>query len=158
MESEIYFLRYAYPCSHILCNVRGEIGEEDFEILRLAALGERETNKEKLEKIFWRAFERIEKIAEELGKDKWDISVIREYFRARHNTVLDDSDYPDSFKEQCKVYEGEVIDMKNGDMVVAYASGTDGKKKKRRVRKDYLENIRVGDRVTIHWGYAIEKL
>lgn len=111
-----------------------------------------------MERAFWRAFERIEKIAQELGKDKWDQFVIEEYFVGRHNAVLDGSDYPEAFKEMCKVYEGEVVRLDGtGEVVVRYVSEQGGEKQ-RRVKKDYLPDLDVGDRVRIHWMYAVERL
>jgi len=29
MEPEVYFIKYAYPCSHILCKVRKDVSEEE---------------------------------------------------------------------------------------------------------------------------------
>ena len=152
MKSEVYFIKYAFPCSHILCDVRGEITNDEFEKMRIAALNDEVLDRKFLEKIFFRAFERIAKLAEEIGKDKWDIEVIREYFRVRHNPILDKSDYPESFKKMCKVHEASVLEDLGDEAIVLYDGG------KRRVKKDYLPDIKVGDRVTIHWQYAVEKI
>lgn len=152
INAENYFLKYAYPCSHILCTVRREIDQKRFDELKQAAIENKPLNKEVLEKIFHRAFTRIVKLAQEMNKDKWDIEVIREYFRVRHNPVLDESDYPESFKEMCKVHEGTVVAFEEDEIIVQYEN------KKRKVKKDYLPNIKIGEKVTIHWDYAIEKI
>lgn len=158
MEPEVYFIRYAHPCAHILCNVRGEVSEEEFAAMGRAAVEGRKLDREFLEGAFWRAFTRISKIAEELGKDKWDVDVIHEYFCVRHNAVLDGSDYPEAFKEMCKVYEGEVLsEEEDGEVVVSYLSEQGGIKK-RKVKKDYLPDLQPGDRVRIHWMYAVERV
>jgi len=172
MEPEVYFLRYALPCSHILMNVRKEISDNDFKLMEDAALNNKKVDRAFLEKVFFRAFERIEKVASDLGKDKWDIEVIREYFCVRHNPVLDKSDYPESFKEQCKVYEGEVTSIgEDGEVIVEYGGeGGGGKgikdevdgekkeKKKRKVKKDFVPDIKLGDKVRIHWSYVVERI
>lgn len=87
MSPEVYFLRYAFPCSHVLLNIRREINEKEYRKMERAALEGRALDKGFLEKVFFRAFERMQKIAEELKKDKWDIDVIREYFCKRHNAI-----------------------------------------------------------------------
>jgi len=156
MNSQAYFIKYAYPCSHILCTVRGEVTKEQFEMMRDAAINNKALDKAFLEKVFFRAFNRIEKLAKEMNKDKWDLDVIREYFTVRHNPVLGASDYPESFKEQCKVFEAEVKELlPNNEAIVEYENIT---KKKRKVKTDYIKDLKEGDKVTIHWEYAIEKI
>ena len=153
MEPEIYFLKYAYPCSHILCAVRKEITKKEFNEMENAAINNIKLEREFLEKVYWRAFERINKLTKEMGKEKWDIEVIKEYFLIRHNDILDNSDYPESFKEMCKVFTGEVIRKTNdGEIIVKY------KNNERKVKTNYLPEIKIGDKVTIHWQYAIEKI
>lgn len=158
MEPEVYFLRYAYPCAHILCDVRGEVSGKEFKMMEKAAINNKKLDRAFLEKAFWRAFERINKIAQEMGKDKWDIEVIREYFCVRHNSVLDKSDYPEAFKEMCKTYKAEVAEeTEDGEAVVSYLSELGGKKR-RKVKKDYIKDLKVGDKVMIHWNYVVEKV
>ena len=158
MEPEVYFLKYAFPCSHILWRVRREITEEEYKKMENAAKHNKILSGRFLEKAFWRAFTRIEKLAEEMGKDKWDIEVIKEYFCVRHNSVLNVSDYPESFKEMCKTYKARVIEETNdGEVIVSYESELDGEKK-RKVKKDYIKDLKVGERVWIHWQYAVEKV
>ena len=72
--------------------------------------------------------------------------------------VLDGSDYPEAFKEMCKVYEAEVAEEVNdGEVVVKYISEQGGEKR-RKVKKDYLPDLKVGDKVWIHWMYAVEEI
>lgn len=111
-----------------------------------------------LEKVFFRAFDRISKIAEEMGKEMWDVDVIQEYFTVRHNPVLNGSDYPESFKEMCRTYKAEVVSEEDdGEIIVKYLSELGGEKK-RKVKKDYMPELKVGERVWIHWQYAVEKV
>ena len=81
--------------------------------------------------------------------------MIKEYFVERHNDVLEKSDYPESFKEMCCVYEGTVMSEADGEVVVSYVS-RDGSEKKRKVKKDYFDELKIGDKVRIHWQYAVE--
>lgn len=158
MEPEVYFIKYAYPCAHILCKVRKDVSEEEFRAMEDAAINNKIMDREYLERVFFRAFNRIGKIAQELGKDKWDKEVIEEYFVGRHNDVLEKSDYPESFKEMCCVYGGEVVELdEKGGVVVLYKS-RDGTTRKRKVRKDYFKDLKIGDKVRIHWQYVVEKI
>lgn len=155
ISPEVYFIRYASPCSHILCTVRGEVAEKEFDLMEEAAINGKVLDRNFLERVFFRAFNRINKLAEEMNKDKWDLDVIKEYFRVRHNPVLDASDYPESFKEQCKVFEGEVKEILDNEAIVEYNNQGI---KSRRVKTAYHPDTKVGDKVTIHWSYIIEKI
>ena len=78
MEPEVLFLKYAFPCAFII-KQRGEISDFEHQILEDAAINNKVLERKLLEKVFFRAFERINKVAEEKNKDKWDIEIIREY-------------------------------------------------------------------------------
>ena len=156
MEVESFFLKYAFPCSFIL-QQRGEISEEQFEELESAAAGNRPLPRELLEKIYHRAFERISKLALEMGRGKWDISVIKEYFIVRHNTLIEQGMYsyaeaPEKLKELCKVLEARVVRLDRNVAVVEYSG------KKRPVMTELVPELKEGDYVRIHYGYAVEKL
>ena len=156
IKPEIYFIKYAYPCAHILRTVRGEVSKKEFSMMEDAAINNKILDKEFLEKTFFRAFTRISQLAKEMKKDKWGIEVIKEYFRVRHNPVLDASDYPESFKEQCKVFEARVKKLLGkGEAIVEYENKG---RKSRRVKTAYLPDTQVDDKVTIHWSYIVEKI
>lgn len=158
MEPEVYFIKYAYPCAHILWKVRKDITGEEYRAMYDAAVNNKVMGRDYLEKVFVRAFARMRPLAEEMKKDDvWDVEVIREYFVERHNAVLSGSDYPESFKEMCKTYEAEVVSLEGNEALVRYESEQGGEKK-RKVRKDYLPDLKSGERVMIHWQYAIEKV
>lgn len=152
MEPEVYFLRYAFPCSHIICKIRKEINEEEYKKMERAAAENKVLPREFLEKVFFRAFERISKIADELGKDKWNKEVIKEYFVNRHNDFVHNSENPETFKDLCRVHKAEIVELTGNELVVKY-----GKNKKRKV-KSYVKNAKVGDKVVIHYFYAVEKV
>lgn len=151
VNPEVYFLKYAFPCSHIL-KFRGEVSNEDILKLKDAALNNRKLERAYLEKIYFRAFARMDKIARELKKDRWDLEVIKEYFRVRHNDVVACSDNDDSFKDLCKVHKATVKEKRKESILVEYGE------RKRVVKKDFVPNVEVGDVVTIHYDYAIEKI
>ena len=157
MEPEVLFLKYAFPCAFII-KQRGEISDFEHQILEDAAINNKVLERKFLEKIFFRAFERIEKLTKELNKDKWDYEVIKEYFTDRHNSIIDEGMYsyaeaPESLKNLCKVHKAEIIQIKDDSLIVKY-----NKEKLRPVIKSLVKNVKIGDFVTIHYGYAVEKL
>ena len=157
MEPEVLFLKYAFPCAFII-KQRGEINEFEHQILEDAAINNKVLERRLLEKVFFRAFERINKVAKELNKDKWDSEVIKEYFINKHNSIIDEGMYsyaeaPESLKNLCKVHKAKVIKTKNNFLIVEYDN-----KKTRAASKDLVKNVKIGDYVTIHYGYAVEKL
>jgi hydrogenase maturation factor len=136
---------------------RKEIDDSLLERLRRAAVNGEQIEKNLLEKIFFRAFRRIRKVADELSKDYWDKEVIKEYFVNRHNMFIDDgleeyAKVPGSMKELCKVHKAKVVGKKEDILIVEYG------KKRRAVHSDFIPGAKIGDAVTIHYGYAVEKL
>ncbi len=157
MHPEIYFLKYAFPCSFVL-KKRKEITEKEFNLLQDSVTNGKILPRRFLEKIFFRAFRRIEKLAQEMSKDKWDIEVLRKYFFVRHNCVIDNGqdEYrraPEVLKSLCKVHKAKIIQVNEDSLVVEY----DGRKK-RVVSKLLVPEVVEGNLVTIHYGYAVEKL
>lgn len=157
MESEVLFLKYAFPCSFIL-RQREEISQEQFNELEDAAINNKILSRELLEKIFFRAFKRMKPIAEELNKDKWSIEVIKEYFITGHNKIIQEgqSTYkkaPDSLRNLCQVHRAKILQIKENVLIVEYDNG-----KRRPVLNDLIPKVKEGDFVTIHYGYAAEKV
>ena len=153
MEPEVYFLKYAFPCSFVLWKIGRQITEEEYRRLEDVAVNNKVLPREFLERVFTTAFGQIEKIAEELGKDKWDVNVIKEYFCVRHNAFLEHFDNPAGLKEICKVYKAVVKEVGDDELIVEYGEG-----KKRKVKKTFVRDVKVGDKVTIHYDYAVEKI
>jgi hypothetical protein len=153
---EILFVKYAFPCAFIL-RERGEITKGELFKLEDAALHEKILPRPFLEKIFFRAFRRIQVLAMEMGKDKWDYDVIRAYFVTRHNEIILEgmetyARAPDSLKELCMVHESKIQSIRGDVLVVKYG------KKTRPVMGTMIPSPKVGEKVTIHYGYAIERL
>jgi len=156
MKAEEYFFRYAYPCSETLVRL-GKLNRERKEVLDKEFKADVIPTKLELEECFPAAFGRIKKLAKEMKRDYWDIVVIRKYFQEEHNKYIDadDGDYkrlPPAIKDVCKVYISEVLDVKGNILLVKYDH------KERSVINKYLKDLKIGDKVTIHFGFAIEKV
>ena len=97
----------------------------------------------------------MEPIIKELGKDRWDLEVFKEYFLRKHNGMVEkgfefSKEIPRTLKELCKVHRAEITN-KNGDVLtVRYGDRT------RTVLNILVPNAKIGDVVTIHYGYACE--
>ncbi len=154
MRVENFFLRYAYPCAYIIVQ-RGEINSSELKELERAAISEEGVSRERLEKIFHMAFEFIDELAKKMGKDRWDISVIKEYFYSYHNEVIEKGvgvygNAPKMLKELSKVEKGVVKGKKDDVLTVEYNG------KRRDVLNSFVPSAKIGDIITIHYGYAIE--
>jgi hydrogenase maturation factor len=150
MNVEHYFLRYAFPCAYIVKNL-GEIDEDEFEFLKDCAINLKPISKDRLEKIFYRAFEKISKYT----KEYWDIVVMEKYFKEWHNQEIDKgvgyyATAPAHIKKLSKVYKAKILDKKFNTFLVEYPEG------QRRVFDDFVKDAQVGDFVFIHFGYAVE--
>ena len=156
MEAEVFFIKYAFPCAFILVQ-RKEITEKELEELEDAAIHEKILQRERLENIFFRAFRRIEPIAQEMKKDKWNLEVLKEYFLKRHSKLVENGfemsiKIPRTLKELCKIQKAKVAERKGNLLVVQYENKT------RTVISSLTPLVKIGDEVTIHYGYAVEIL
>jgi len=156
MEPEIYFLRYAFPCAFIALE-RGEIDRGTYRMLKVSAAESKIVKREILEKVFWRALKRLRVLAQQTGGNEWDLDVIKKYFRERHNQDIEKgvgiyAHAPESLKELSKVLEAKVIDKRQDCLIVKYSSKT------RTVSNMFVPDSKPGDRVTIHYGFAVEKI
>ena len=147
MKAEVFFLKYAFPCSFII-KERRQIDEKTFHLLRDAALNNKAPDKPLLE----------------MKKDKWDLAVLREYFLKRHNRIIDNGMFayknaPESQKRLCKIHIAEIAEDKGDCFIVQYRENNRKNKKSTRVvLKELVPDAKIGDRVTIHYGYAVEKI
>ncbi len=158
LEPEVLFVKYAFPCAFII-RQRGEISEEELSQLENAALHSKKLDRAFLERIFFRAFRRIEKLAVEMKKNKWDFEVIHDYFVSRHNELIKNGmetyeKAPASLRNLCMVHRAKIKEIRGNILVVQY-----GKENKLRpVVGEMISNPKVGEFVTIHYGYAVEKV
>jgi len=154
MKVENFFLRYAYPCAYIALQ-RGEITNEELQELEEAAVENKDISREKLEKVFHKAFESIRELAKERNKDIWDEAIIREFFYSYHNKVIEKGEgtyatAPETLKELSKVTDAKVVKKNDDNLLVEYD------KKIRCVMNSFVAEAKEGDIVRIHYGYAVE--
>lgn len=153
---ESYFFKYAFPCAQVKLRL-GSLRKEEYNQLKELFLENKSPSKEELEKTFPPAFRRIRKLAGKMGRDIWDLEVIKEYWTDNHNKVIDEGDgmygeASESFKDLCKVHAAEVIEEKENKLVVKYED-------KERIVSDFLvPDVKTRDKVRIHFAYAVEKI
>jgi len=157
MKIENFFLRYAYPCAYIIMQ-RGEITPKELKELEDIAIKNKEISKERLEKVFHRAFGFIDELAKKKNKGRWD--VIKEYFYSYHNKVIDNkegvyAEAPHALRGLSRIETANVIDKQKDVLMVKYIDKR-GNVKIRNVFNHFIPNSKVGDKVTIHYGYAVE--
>lgn len=165
MKPEILFLKYAFPCSIVL-RQRNEISQKTLNMLEKAAVNNKPLKRELLEKIYFRAITRMKVLAKERNKHYFSETIIREYFTKRHNELLDgmftkaydkgidiDKNAPPSLRHLCKVFKSKVIKKEDNYYIVEYDN-----RKTRPVLSALLPDANINDIVTIHYGYAVEKV
>ncbi len=88
--------------------------------------------------------------------------MIREYFYSYHNHVIDKGEgvyakAPPMLKELSRVDKARVIARKGNVLIVEYIDKK-GVNKRRNVLDSFVPDAKLGDVVTIHYGYAVEKV
>jgi len=156
MSPERYFFMYAFPCAHLKLE-RGDINEEEYKNLEKMFLNNDSPTREVLERIFSPAFFWIKQIAKRENKDIWDFDVIKKYWETEHNEIIDKgkgvyAKFPKSLKDLCKIQNAEVIDKHGNFLKVKYNQSERG------VFDSILSNIKIGDKVRIHYAYAVERV
>lgn len=145
MKPEIFFLKYAFPCSFILLS-RKEITNEEHDLLFRSARDEKlYLPKERIESIFWRAMKFIEFIS--------DLERVQRYWWFDHNRYLKQKKFKDELIEECKVIPCEVLTASKNEAIVK-SSFLDGTVK---LKIDFVD-VRPGDKVTKHYDYICEKI
>ncbi|MDP2926048.1 MAG: hypothetical protein Q8N99_06760 [Nanoarchaeota archaeon] len=153
---ELYFFKYAFPCAFVILQ-RGNLSQEEYNNLNKKFLEGKSPSREILEKSFPVAFTRIKRLAEKMNKDMWDFEVIRRYWNKEHNRIINNGEgmygkAPESFKDLCRINMAEVVERKGNMLIV-------GHDRKERIVFDVLvPDAKVGDKVKIHYAYAVEKV
>ncbi len=153
---EEFFMKYAFPCAHVLLQV-GSITQEEYDELEKRTIQKNFPSREKIESYFVAAFRRIKSLAKEMNiEDYWDMKVLKEYWYNNHNKIINQgegnySKFPDSFCDFCKTHIAEVIKMLPENFILIKYNNT-----QRPVSKDYVPEVKVGNKVWIHHAYAIE--
>ena len=100
------------------------------------------------QKVELSSFLELREKAAKLGKSKIDIEVIHEYFWRIHPGIVEEHKKK---KPDCFVLAGQIKSI-NDHLEVDTLYGL--------IKVDYrfIETPRVGEYVSVHWGYACEKL
>lgn len=151
---EVYFLKYAFPCTYVKL-ARGDISEQEYAELEKAAIEGFILARPVLERIYKNAFHYIGELAKEMGKDKWDYDVIQEYFISRHNQIIDRGEgiyehAPEKLRDLSRVKSGVIEEVKDDVLTVSFGD------KKRKVLNHLAREAKAGDKVRVHYGYAVE--
>jgi len=148
MEPEIFFLKYAFPCSFVLLS-RGEINQREHKLLYKSAKEEKLSLPiEKIEKIFWRALEFVGSIS--------DLNSVQKYWWFDHNKYLKLKKFKsveNELMKECFVIPCEVISVPR-NVAEVKSSFLD---KTVRLKTDFVD-VRLGDKVTKHYDYICEKM
>ena len=148
MKPEIFFLKYAFPCSFILL-LRKEITKKDQKLIYRSAKEEKlYLPKKEIERIFWRAMKFV--------KSTSDLEDVQRYWWFDHNKNLKQKEFKsfeENFEKLCMVIPCEVLDLtKNGAIVKSeFFEGNI------ELKIDFIE-VKVGDKVTRHYDYICEKI
>lgn len=153
MEPEAYFLRYAMPCAFIIRDL-GEISDSELDELEEAAVSGKKLHRERLEKVFYRGFEKLKRFAG-LG-DPWDIEIIRKYFHEQHNREIEKregyyADCGEMQRELSKVRKAVIKEVRGMFYIVEFGQ------QKRNVFSKLVPGLGLGDGVIIHFFFAVEK-
>jgi len=154
---EQFFLKYGFPCAHVLLQV-GFLSQEQYDKLEQAARSNTAPSREILEASFPAAFRRIKKLAKVMSKDLWDFEVMRNYWHHQHNIEIDHkegsyNDFPESFCEFCKTHVATIKELlPQNFLLIKYDNTT------RPVNGEYIANAKIGDIVRIHHAHAIERV
>ena len=158
---EAVFFRYAFSCTDELYEL-SLISKEVLEKVRGYIESGQVPNRDFLESTYPNGLARIEKLAKSLGRDKWDEFVIRKYFLEEHNKVIDKREgsyriMTTTQRELCKVRIGVVkkVYMKEGKLLTYDVDYGD---RVQTVIGKYFSDARVGDRISTHWNFAVEKI
>ncbi len=151
---EEYFFKYSFPCAQSKL-YSGDLDKEDYDKLNNLFLQRKFPDKETLERIFPVAFGRLQRLADRMGKSKWDLEVLEKYWREVHNELVDRDegmyfDGSERLKDLCRVYIAKVIEKKGDKLVVSYNN------KKRIVSGFLVPEAGTGNFIRIHYFHAIE--
>jgi hydrogenase maturation factor len=148
MEPEIFFLKYAFPCSFILLS-RKEITKKEHDLLYKSAKEKKlYLTKDRIEKIFWRPMKFLKSIS--------DLDKIQKYWRFDHNFYLKEKefkDFDDSLIEHCLVIPCEVVKVKKNKAEVK----SPFLKKNMELNSNFVK-VRLGNKVTKHYDFICEKI
>jgi hypothetical protein len=157
LSVEAYFLKYAFPCAFITLQ-RGAIDAKTYDRLEKAAVRGESLTRKTLEKVFAAANRRMNILVKEHGYEKWSMQLVHDYYWKWHDRFIKDGEgsyefAPKILKDLCRVRQGTVIRGGKQAAVVRFKGG-----KTRPVMTALTGPLKKGDKVTVHYGYACERL
>ena len=148
MKPEIFFLKYAFPCSFVLLS-RGEINQKEHRLLYKSAKEEKlYLSIERVEKIFWRALEFVNSIS--------DLNSVQKYWWFDHNKYLKFKKFKnieDRLIKECMVIPCEIVSV-SGNEAEVKSSFFD---KTVKLKTDFVD-VEPSDKVTKHYDFVCEKM
>jgi len=158
MTPERYFFIYAFPCAYLKLE-RGDLTKKEYELLEKKFLNKDSPDRRELERVFSPAFVWIKRISERLNKDIWDFNVIYEYWNKEHNEIINNgegkySEYPEVLKDLCRIHEAEIVRKQEDKNILLVKYN----RKQRAVFSHLVPNAKIGDKVKIHYAYAVEEV
>lgn len=141
------FYRYALPCGELGVEL-GVLDREKVDEVRNAFLQGHPLKEP--EKVFPVAIKLLEITAKKLGKDCIDEQVLRAYFWNFHDEHVKEKallikGFP---VKECMVWPAEMISDEEARTPIG----------NRKIKKLLLNNLNPGEHITIHHGYACEKI
>ena len=148
MKPEIFFLKYAFPCSFVLL-MRKEITKKEHDLLYKSTKEEKlYLTKSRIEEIFWRPMKFLNSIS--------NLDEIQKYWRFDHNFYLkkkDFKDFEEILLEHCLVIPCEVIKVKKNKALVK----SPFLKKGTELKTGFVK-VNIEDKVTKHYDFICEKI
>lgn len=157
---EDVFFKYAADCAYDLFSLK-LISEDDYKNVLLHRKKGTTPSRDYLQRIFPNAVMRIERVAKLLNGEVWDSYVIRKYFLEEHNKVIDNREglyekATPQVRELCKVRIGTIIEKGVKGGVISYKVNY-GDMIENVIGK-YLPDANIGDKISTHWRFAVEKI
>ncbi len=143
-------LKYAFPCI-VFWRRERNIDEKTILQIYKIATGEEEPTPEisqALEKLIPVAIRELESMSSGVITE----DIVREYFLKRHPKVIGE-DKPEWIRDLCLVKTGVINKIRGCYGEVVFEDG-----KRRLVRLDFIKKPKVGDKVTVHYTFACEKI
>lgn len=145
------FFCYALPCAQTFVK-RNQLKQEELDKI-IQDFSKGKLPKKGFENIFKVAMSMLQLLAMKLGKNVIDEKVMRQYYLLEHDKVVERryEELGDFDPIACKVRIGEVLALDDEKAKVKTEFGI------KEYRTDFVEGLKVGDRVIVHYDFVVEK-
>jgi len=146
------FFNYSVPCAKVFVK-RKILKQEDFDKL-IESVSKNKQMPEGTEKIFELALRKCKGVVNNIDNQKINEKAIREYFWIAHDRVakIRYGEMHDFDLDECIVYPGKVLDIKNKKALVNTPVKTNY------YRTDFVSELKKGDYVVVHYDFIVEKI